>query len=90
MGGCCGLVHGYASKVIDVAEDGCSVPVELPCDEASDILEVNCCPPKTKREAYISVVSPLEVDANQSGIRGQRGAHGKGHNMAPSAISVLM
>ena len=70
MGSCCRFVHGYASKVITVAEDGCSLPVELPCDEASDILAVNCCPTKTKRDAYVSVVSPLEVETNQGPISG--------------------
>ena len=67
MGGCCGLVHGYTSKVIDVTEDG-SHPVEFPCDEAGDILAVSCCPAKIKRETYVSVVGPFDAEANQGPI----------------------
>ena len=59
------MVHGYASKVIDVAEDGSSLTVELPCDDAGDILAVSCCPTKTIMETYVSVVGPLEAEANQ-------------------------
>ena len=56
MGGGCGLVSGYAAKGIDVTEDSCSLPVELSCDEASDILAVSCCPMTTKMEAYVCAV----------------------------------
>ena len=65
MGGCCGLVCGYASEVVDVTEDSCSLGVKLPCDEAGDILAVSCCPMKAKRDAYVSLISPLKVEANQ-------------------------
>ena len=61
MGGCCGLVCGCTSKVVYITEDSFSLPVERPCDEASDILAVTCCPRKVNRKVYVSVVSPLEV-----------------------------
>ena len=49
VGSCC----GYASEVIYVTKDSCSLPVELLCDEASDILAVSCCLKKAKMEASV-------------------------------------
>ena len=68
MDGCCGLVRGYASKVVDAAEDCCSLASELLCDEAGDILAVSCRPMKMNREIYVSVVGPLEAEANQGQV----------------------
>ena len=65
VGGCCGLVCGYAFKVIDVAEDSRSRAVELPSDETGDVLAVSCSPIKAKQEADVSVVSSVEGEANQ-------------------------
>ena len=56
MGGCCGLVCGHASEVIDVAEDSRFPAVELPCDEAGDILAVSYCPTEAKQEDDVGVV----------------------------------
>ena len=71
MGGCCGLVCGYTSEIVDVAEDSHSLAVELPSDEAGDILAVSCCPTEAKREA--DVVSSVEGEANQWPVPGVQG-----------------
>ena len=68
VGGSCGLVCGYTSKIVYVTEDSCSLAVELPCDEVSDILAVSCCLTKAKGEAYVGVISHLKVEANQSPV----------------------
>ena len=73
VGGCYGLVCGYASEVVNVAEDSHFPAVERPCDEAGDILEVSC-HPKENRKADVSLVSPFEGEANQrpvSTVQGQ-------------------
>ena len=62
------MVCGYASKVVDVAEDGCSLPGELPSNEVGDILAVSCHSTKTKRETYVSVLGPLEAEANRGPV----------------------
>ena len=60
MGGFCGLVCGYTSEVVDVAEDSGSPAVELPGDEAGDILAVGSCPVETERETDVSVVRSVK------------------------------
>ena len=64
MGGCCGLVCGFTSEVIDETKDSCSLAVELPCDDAGDILAVSCSPMEAKMEADVGVISPFKVEAN--------------------------
>ena len=59
------MVCGY---VIKVTEDSCSLAVELPCDEAGDILAVSCSPTKAKMDADVSVISPFKVEANQRSV----------------------
>ena len=61
---CCGLVCGYASEVVNVAEDNGSPMVELPGDETGDVLAVSCCPPEAKWEADVSVIG--SIDSGQS------------------------
>ena len=73
MGGCCGLVCGYTSEVVDVAEDSGSLAVELPGDEVGDILAVNCCPTEANWQADVSVVSSVEGEANQWPVPGVQG-----------------
>ena len=67
------MVYGYASEVVDVAEDSCSPALDLPCDEAGDILAVSCCPTEAKWEADVGVVSSAKCEAYQRPVPGVQG-----------------
>ena len=67
------LVCGYASKVINVAEDSGSAAVELPRDETGDVLAVSCCPTNAEREIDVSVVGSVEGEENQRPVPGVQG-----------------
>ena len=65
MGGCCGFICGYASEVVNVDENGQTLPVELSTDDAGNVLAVSCRPVQTKWKADVSIVSSLKPEANQ-------------------------
>ena len=68
MGGCCGFICGYTSKVINVAENSRTIPVELSSNDAGNGLTVSCRPAQTKCKADVSVVGSLKPEANQGPV----------------------
>ena len=64
------MVCGYASEVVDVAENSHAPAVELPGDKTGDVLAVSCFPLKAKREADVGVIGSIDVEADQRPVPG--------------------
>ena len=67
---CCGLGGSHSTEVISVIEEGQALPLQLPGDEASDVLTMRGHPSEDEEQTEVSEKPPFGLEAYQWPVGG--------------------